>query len=225
VSFFVVPSAVALIVLGDVIVAGLYLAGEFSTADVTVVWAVLAAYSLGLLASTSSRVYQSAFFALRDTKTPARVAGVRVLVAAIAGALLMTQFEAITVGSVALPAGVFADLNVSGAPLGPVGLALGAALGAWIEWGLLHRQLRRRVGPVGVGASHHGRALGAALMAAFVAYGLKLALADVHALVTVLLVATAFGLTYFGAARALGLDEARVLLGSMARRIRGRGER
>ena len=68
------PSFVAFVVLGEVIVAGIYRAGQFGAADVTVVWLTLAAYSLGLLASTSTRIYQSAFFALRDTKTPARVA-------------------------------------------------------------------------------------------------------------------------------------------------------
>src|SRR5690606_36615174 len=69
VAFFVVPSAVAFIAVGDALVAGLYRAGEFGADDVTAVWLTLAAYSLGLVASTSTRVYQSAFFALRDTAT------------------------------------------------------------------------------------------------------------------------------------------------------------
>ena len=47
-------------------------AGEFRAADVTIVWITLVGYSAGLLASASTRVYQSAFFALRDTATPAR---------------------------------------------------------------------------------------------------------------------------------------------------------
>ena len=76
VAFFVVPSFVAFVALGDVLVAGLYRAGEFGAADVAVVWLILIGYSFGLLASTTTRIYQSAFFALRDTATPARV-GVR----------------------------------------------------------------------------------------------------------------------------------------------------
>jgi putative peptidoglycan lipid II flippase len=85
VAFFVVPSLVAFVALGETFVAGLYRVGEFTAADATVVYFVLAAYSLGMLATTTTRVYQSAFFALRDTKTPARVAGFRVLVSAAAG--------------------------------------------------------------------------------------------------------------------------------------------
>ncbi|HEX7235591.1 MAG TPA: murein biosynthesis integral membrane protein MurJ, partial [Gammaproteobacteria bacterium] len=89
VAFFIVPSFVAFLALGDVLVAGLYRAGEFGDADVRIVWLILIGYSLGLLASTTTRVYQSAFFALRDTATPARAAAVRVVVALVAGAALM----------------------------------------------------------------------------------------------------------------------------------------
>ena len=64
--------------------AGIYRAGEFGAADVDVVWLILIGLSLGLLASTSTRVYQSAFFALRDTTTPARVARARVSIAFVA---------------------------------------------------------------------------------------------------------------------------------------------
>jgi murein biosynthesis integral membrane protein MurJ len=42
ISFFVVPSAVAFVVLGDVIVATIYRGGHFTGHDVTFVWSVLA---------------------------------------------------------------------------------------------------------------------------------------------------------------------------------------
>jgi putative peptidoglycan lipid II flippase len=220
VAFFVVPSVVAFVLLGDVIVAGLYQAGEFRAADVTIVWLTLAAYSLGLLASTSTRVYQSAFYALRDTKTPARVAGVRVLATAITGALLMVQFEAVTIGALTIPAGVFGSVNIVGIPLGPVGLALGAAVGAWLEWGLLRRQLKRRIGTVGAGASRVARMLGAALAAAAVGHAVRLALAGLHPLPTALLVAASYGVVYFGVARLVGVAEARALVDAATRRLR-----
>ena len=107
------------------LVAGLYRAGEFGAADVRIVWLILIGYSLGLLASTATRVYQSAFFALRDTATPARVALVRVLVALVAGAVLMVQFEPVTVLGVTIPAGALASFDALGLPLGPLGLAVG----------------------------------------------------------------------------------------------------
>ena len=70
VAFFVVPSFVAFVLLGDVIVAGIYRAGQFGAADVTVVWLTLAAYSMGLLASTSTRIYQSASSCRATRRTP-----------------------------------------------------------------------------------------------------------------------------------------------------------
>src|SRR5690606_25289605 len=125
---------------------------EFTAADATVVYCVLAAYSAGMLASTTTRVYQSAFFALRDTKTPARVAALRVGISAVAGAVLMVQFEPVTIFGVTLGAGVFGGTNVDGVPLGPVGRAAGAAFGAWLEWLLLRRRLARHFADVGAGA-------------------------------------------------------------------------
>lgn len=220
VAFFVVPSLIAFLLLGDVIVAGIYRAGEFRAADVTIVWLTLGAYSLGLLASTSTRVYQSAFFALRDTKTPARIAGLRVLAAALGGAGLMLQFEPVSAGAVTLPAGVFGDVRVAGLPLGPVGLALGAAVGAWLEWALLKTRLQRRIGSIGAGAGQLVRMFAAALLAAAAGYGVRLAATGLHPLTVAAAVVAVFGLAYFAAARALGLAEARVFLESLRRRVR-----
>jgi putative peptidoglycan lipid II flippase len=221
VAFFVVPSLVAFIVLGNVFVAGIYRAGEFSAADVTVVWLTLAAYSLGLLASTSTRIYQSAFFALRDTKTPARIAAVRVVTSAAIGAGLMVQFEAVTLEAVTVPAGIFGGLTVGGLPLGPVGLALGAAAGAWLEWALLRARLARRIGAVGAGTGQLARMFTAAVAAAVAGYAVQRATADFHPAVVAVFVTAAFGGIYLAMARLLGLTEARIFVDSVLRRIRG----
>ncbi len=231
VSFFVVPSLVAFILLGQFIVAGIFRAGEFGAADVIAVWVILGAYSLGLLASTSTRIYQSAFFALRDTKTPARVAGLRVLVAAVVGSVLMIQFEPVTIRSLVIPAGVFANVRVAGLPLGPVGLALGAAAGAWLEWVLLHRALEKRIGAVGAGASHLVKMFIAAVVAAAAGYGTgyvashsatQIASASLHPVPMAALVLGVFGIVYFVIARALGLTEAEIVMDSVLRRFRRR---
>ena len=221
VAFYVVPSVVAFVVLGDVLVAGLFRAGEFGAADVTVVWITLVGYSAGLLASTCTRVYQSAFFALRDTATPARVAGLRVLTAFIAGSLLMVQFEPVTLFGRTIPAGVFAGANVDGVPLGPLGLAVGAAAGAWLEWWLLKRRLVAKIGAVGTGGGQLARMAVAAVVAAAVGRAVA-ALVPWAPLPTALLVAAAFGAVYFAAARAAGLAEARALPAALLRRVRGK---
>ncbi len=222
VAFFVAPSFVAFVMLGDALVAGLYRAGEFGSADVRVVWVVLVGYSLGLLASTTTRVYQSAFFALRDTATPARAAVVRVGVALVAGAALMVQFEPVTVLGVTVPAGVLASFDAAGAPLGPLGLALGASLGAWVEWLLLKRALAAQLGPSGAGAGLLARMLAAAAAAGAVGYALAAWLA-VHPLLEVAAVVVVFGGLYLAAANALRIPQARELVRGLLRRAtRGR---
>ena len=222
VSFFVVPSFVAFVLLGDVLVAGIYRAGKFGGTDVTIVWLTLAAYSFGLLASTTTRVYQSAFFALHDTKTPARVAATRVLISAITGAALMLQFEPISLWGFSLPAGLLRDARVAEAPLGPIGLALGATVGAWLEWTLLHTSLVRHIGGCGAGASRLVRMFGAALAAAVAGYAVRFAAVGFHPLLSAVLVAAAFGAVYLAAASVLGLAEASPVIAALARRFRRR---
>ena len=219
VAFYVVPSFAAFVLLGDVFVAGLFETGEFGAADVAIVWVTLAAYSVGLLASTTSRVYQSAFFALRETRTPARIAGLRVGVSVLAGALLMLELEQVSIGGLELPGGALAGWTVQGLPLGPVGLALGSALGAWVEWGALVRRLKRRIGRVGAGGGALTRMLVAALAAAAAGRAVGMPLDAVHPLVAAFGVALVFGVVYFGAARLLGIAEARDVIAALLRRF------
>ena len=79
IAYFVIPSAVAFVLLGDVVIASIYRTGQFRHDDVLFVWAVLAGSAVGLLASTSGRLYSSAFYALRDTHTPLKFAIIRVV--------------------------------------------------------------------------------------------------------------------------------------------------
>lgn len=224
VCFYVVPSLVAFVVLGRIIVAGVYQSGDFKSNDALLVWYTLVAYSAGLLASTSARVYQSAFFALRDTRTTARIAGMRVLLSAASGALLMLQLEPVDLGSLHLPAGLFASWSTTALPLGPVGLALGATLGAWFEWAMLRRKLGQRIGTVGPGASQLLRMFAAALFAGAAARGISLVAPPLHPLPLAAGVMALFGALYVGAARLLGIDEAMAFWRSLARRfVRRRG--
>jgi putative peptidoglycan lipid II flippase len=216
-AFYVVPSFVAFVAIGDLLVAGLYRAGEFSAADVRVVWLVLIAYSLGLMASTTTRVYQSAFFALRDTVTPARVAGLRVLVSALAGAALMSQLEPVTLFGRTLPA--LYEVRAGGLPLGPVGLAAGAALGAWLEWLVLRQRLRAQVGGVVPGAALLAKLFGAGVLAALVGRAAAAPLAG-SPLPAALVGASVYGMTYLGAAWLLRVSEVRALASAVRRRLR-----
>ena len=116
------------------------------------------------------------------------------------------------------PAGLFGDLRVGDQPLGAVGLALGTGVAAWVEWALLKRALRGRIGAVGAGAGPLGRMFIAALAGAALGWGMRILLPDtLPTLISGALVLGVYGATYFAVAGALGLDQA----GAIFRRVRG----
>jgi putative peptidoglycan lipid II flippase len=85
-SFFVIPSSVAFVVLGGSIVGVLYRGGRFDDNATAAVWLTLAAAAIGLRAATQARLYASGFYALGDTRTPLRYALARVGLGAGGGA-------------------------------------------------------------------------------------------------------------------------------------------
>ncbi|MDE0082286.1 MAG: murein biosynthesis integral membrane protein MurJ [Gammaproteobacteria bacterium] len=158
VAYFLIPSALGYISIGHVITAAIYQTGAFGEAEVRVTWAVLAAYAIGMPASALSRLLSSAFFAVRNTRTPARVAYLRVALSLAVGGALMFPLDSVAVEELRL---------------GAAGLALGASVAAWVEYFLLRRYLRRTLGPFGIGAGHLFR-MGTGALAASVV-GLLLA--------------------------------------------------
>jgi putative peptidoglycan lipid II flippase len=152
IAAFVVPTVVVYLVLGEQVVTLLFGGGAFGAAETRQVAIVLAAYSLGLLATTQSRLLQSTLYGLDDTTTPARIAAVRVAIATAAGVALMLVLDAYRWGDDGIVR--VADTGLASAAarasldslhrLGAAGLALGASLGAWIEWVLLRRAVVRR---------------------------------------------------------------------------------
>lgn len=222
ISFYVVPSFIAFVLLGDVVVAALFQTGEFNRDDTLWVYVTLAGLASGLLASTWSRLFSSTYFALRDTQTPARYATLRVALSAVLGFVLMVQFEGIDAGWIDVPPGIFEDVAVAGHPLGVFGLALGAGIAAWVEWWMLRRTLRRRIGAVGVPGGSLARMFAAAGAATAAAWGVRLLLPPLHPVLTGVLILGTFGVTYFGVAAGFGLAEAAAVLGRIGR-MAGRG--
>src|SRR5258708_18731519 len=92
IAFFIVPSAMAMLALGDVMTAALYQTGQFKHADSRYVWGILAGSTIGLLASTLGRLYASTYYALHDTRTPLRYAVIRVPLTTILGHLFPIPF-------------------------------------------------------------------------------------------------------------------------------------
>lgn len=151
IGFYVLLSAIVLVVVGDLAVGTLFRSGDFGRDSELVVWAILIAYGVALLPITSSRLLQSALYGVGDTKTPARIAVVRVVVSATVGLLVMFPLDrlAIVDGGIDQTASLFVfgplPLGVREAAdtvrLGAMGLAIGGAIGAWVEY----RALRRAV--------------------------------------------------------------------------------
>jgi putative peptidoglycan lipid II flippase len=202
IAFFVVPSAVAFLTLGDIVAAALFQTGRFTYGDAVYVWGILAGSSVGLLATTLARLYSSTYYALRDTRTPLRYALVHVGIATVLG-----YFAAIV-----LPPMVGVD------PVwGTVGLTTAASVGGWAELLLLRRSLNRRIGQTGLPFSLGLRLWSAAFVGAAVAWSIKLTLPAAHPILRAALILAPFGAVYLGLTMMLGVSEARRVLARVRR--------
>ena len=207
IAFFVVPSAVAFLALGDVIASALFQTGRFQHADSLLVWGILAGSAVGLLASTLGRLYSSTYYALRDTRTPLTYAVIRVALTTVLGYLC----------AIPLP-----GLLGIRAIWGTAGLTASAGVAGWVEMLLLRRTMNLRIGHTGLPVSLVARLWGSAIAAAAIAWGIKLALPALHPIVAAVAVLTPFGLVYFGATLAMQVPEAKSVV---ARAFRARDRR
>jgi putative peptidoglycan lipid II flippase len=190
ISFFVVPSAVAFLALGDVVVALIYQSGVFTRADAVFVWGVLAGSAVGLLASTSGRLYSSAFYALRNTRTPLKFAVIRVALT-----LFLGIFAALY-----LPQMIGIDRR-----WGVAGLTLSAGIAGWIEFLLLRHSLQNRIGRIDFPAITLVKLWLAALAAAAIAFAIHYYIHLRSPRLEGLIVLIPFGLLYFAFAAILGV--------------------
>ncbi len=202
IAFFIVPSAMAFLALGDVIAAVLYQTGQFKHDAALYVWGILAGSSIGLLAATLGRLYSSTYYALHDTRTPLIYAIVHVALTTILGYVCAIHGPAFF--------GVEAKWGV-------VGLTASASVAAWIEFVLLRRSLNRRIGRTGLPASFLTKLWAAALIGAGVGWTAKLLLGDLHPIPQATVVLGGFGVTYFAFTSALGVSEAREVIGRAIR--------
>jgi putative peptidoglycan lipid II flippase len=189
IAFMVLPSAAAFILFGDWIVALLFQRGDFLAEDTAIVHGTLAAYSVGLLAAASVKLFASGFHAMLDTRTPVRYAVVGLVIQVATAAALMSSLYA-------------------------PGLAIAAALGSTCYLLLLWNGLSRRIGDlftsddirymmkvvVGVAAA---AAPGLAVVA-WLAPAAAIAAPQLVRLWVTAATLAAFGLAYLGAARLLG---------------------
>ena len=122
--FITIPAMVGLIVLREPIIAVLFQRGEFDTHATQLTAYALLYYAIGLWAFAAVRIVVATFFALQDTRTPAQIAVVSIIVNILLGILLMK-------------------------PLAHGGLALATSLASIVNLGLLIRVLRAKLGRLG----------------------------------------------------------------------------
>jgi len=92
VAFFALPSMAGLILLRRPIVNLLFQRGSFSEATTEAVAYTLAFYALGLFAFAAVKVFASAFYAHKDTKTPVKAGAVAMLANVVLNIILMQFF-------------------------------------------------------------------------------------------------------------------------------------
>ncbi len=211
IGFFVVPSALALLVIGDALAGLLYRTGAFGADDTRMVWIVLAGGGVGLVAATEARLYASAFYALRDTRTPLRFAVIRVATTGVLGALAAFPLRA-PLAALAHGAGIEVPGAEQGAAtIGALGLTASAGVAGWLELLLLRAALERRLdGRVRAARRHTAKVVLAAAVAAGAATlvrPLAARLSGTPALEALAVVGT-FGVSYFALAFALRIPEA-----------------
>jgi putative peptidoglycan lipid II flippase len=194
VSYFVIPSTVAFVLLGGVMAAGLYQGGAFTRTDAMFVWGALAGSAVGLLASASGRLWASASFAMRDTKLPFRFAVVRVVLAAFLGGIL----------GLGLPHWLDVDPR-----WGIAALTAGSGISAWIEFKLLRQQVEARIGRVRLASALTSRLWACAAVAGGAGVLAIRVMDGLHPLPTAIVVLGLFGFSYLGLTRASGADGAR----------------
>ena len=204
IAFFIVPSAAAFVALGNVIASALFQTGRFTAADSDYVWGILAGSAVGLLAGTLGRLYTSACYALRDTKTPLRFALIRVALTVFLG----LGFALWVPGLLGIEA-----------RWGAAGLTASAGMAGWVEFYLLRRAMNARIGSTGIPAGHLARLWGAALLAAGAGWGVLSRVASMAPVPRAMLVLTAYGAAYVAVTSILGVEEVRAITGRLRRGI------
>jgi putative peptidoglycan lipid II flippase len=205
IAFFIVPSTMALLALGDVMTAALYQSGEFRKEVVVYVWAILAGSTIGLLASTLGRLYASSYYAMHNTRTPLVFATIRVALTILLGYLF----------AIRLPPVLGLDPK-----WGAVGLTASAGIAGWIEFALLRRTLNKLIGKTGLSVGYLSKLWLAAAIAAALGWAIKLKIGVHHPIMVAVVVLVPYGITYFACTAVLKVPEFQGLVKPITRLLK-----
>src|SRR3989338_5143762 len=102
-SFILLPASVGLMVLASPIVSTIFAGGRFDAHSAQLTAGAVFFYSIGLFAYGSTKILQSCFFALKDTLTPTKVAGLALILNIVLNSVLMFPLK---IGGIALATSV-----------------------------------------------------------------------------------------------------------------------
>jgi putative peptidoglycan lipid II flippase len=207
IAFWIIPSAVAFVAIGDVVAGFIYQNGKFNRDVAVWVWGILAGSAVGLLATTLGRLYASSLYALRDTKTPFRFALIRVTLTIVLGYLF----------AIPLPTALGLSPRV-----GAAGLTVSAGMAGWVEFALLRGAVNRRIGHTGIPARRLVTLWTSAALAAAAAWGVRFIAPVNRPLLVGGAVIAVFGTVYFASAAIAGVEEVDDILGKVRRRFKRR---
>jgi len=205
IAFFVIPSAMAFLALGDVIAGAIYQTGRFTRCDSVYVWSILAGSAVGLLATTLGRLYASMYYALKDTRTPLRYAILRVFLTTVLGYIC------------ALPLPIALGLDPR---WGVAGLTASAGICGWLELALLRNSMKRRIGKTGLPTRFVLKLWVSAGAAAAAGWGGKLIMNLSHPIVLAIVSLGMYGVVYFGVASVFHLPEVKGLINKVTGLVR-----
>ncbi|MEM9694133.1 MAG: murein biosynthesis integral membrane protein MurJ [Myxococcota bacterium] len=146
-----IPAMVVLIFFGHELAAVLFQTGRFDAQSTARVGEVVRLYGFALVGNASVRLMATTFFALGETRLPARFAVVRVVTSTALSLLLMQRF-------------------------GVAGVVAGAMLAGWIQALLLGAKLRRRLHGLGLALVPWWRLLGLVAVTMVPPFALRFAL-------------------------------------------------
>ena len=213
IAFYVIPCVAGFLVIGRHIVAALFQKGIFGSQDTLFVWYILMGSTVGLLAATWGRLYSSAFYALRDTRTPLWFALIRVTLTITLGLLfafpLRPYLNTVLLASLHLPKPNIPHIDVG---LGAVGLTLSAGLAGWVEFLLLRRALQKRIGSTALPNHLPAKIWAAALCASAAAWAAGRYVHLGFRWFNLAAILGTFGVIYLLLTLAAGLPEARTLV-------------
>ncbi len=212
VAFLNVPTVIGYLAFG-LLVVGLFRRGKFDLAQNWLVYLVLCGYTTGILATTTSRLLQNTFYALGDTRSPARIAAMRVGTSALVAVPLMLWLDRYPLSTIAGP------LPGRTLYLGSVGLALASGFGAWMELAQLRRALRRKLPDFGLPWRDDLRMLLVAAAAALPGAFVWWLLPPLHPMIEAALVLGTYGAGYLLLARLAGIEEVEAFVGGLKRRL------